>query len=178
MNLFDILLLAFALSIDACVVSFSYGMNTKSKILKSSLLLAVFTGFFQGAMPVVGGICTNYVRYYIQPFSKWIIFAIFMYLGINFIKESFESKKIVKKLSFTVLLLIAVATSIDALSAGIPIALKCSSIYMPVVLIGVVTFVNSLIGFYIGRKFSHFKPEFLSILGGLILICLAVKIIL
>lgn len=178
MNLFDVLLLAFALSIDACVVSFSYGITLKKNVIKSSLLLALFTGVFQGAMPVLGGVCTNCVRSYIQPFSKWIIFAIFLYLGINFIREAFEKKDTTRDLTFGVLFLIAVATSIDAFSAGIPLALKCASICLPVILIGIVTFINSVLGFYCGQMFKTFKPEYLSILGGVILIALAIKVIL
>ena len=178
MHLIDLLLLAFALSIDACVVSFSYGITLKRNILKSSLLLALFTGFFQGMMPVLGCICTNCVRYYIQPFSKWIIFLIFLYLGINFIKDAFEKKHTKLKLNLNILFLIALATSIDAFSAGIPLALKCTSICLPVILIGVITFIDSLLGFYCGRCFKKFRPQYLSVLGGIILIALAVKVIL
>lgn len=177
MHLIDILLLAFALSIDACVVSFSYGINQKKDIIKSSILLALFTGVFQGVMPLLGGVCTDCVRCYIQPFSKWIVFAIFLYLGINFIKESFEEKTTSKELSIAVLFLIGVATSIDAFSVGIPLSLKCTSICLPVVIIGCVTFINSLIGFYSGRFFNHFNPKYLEILGGCILIALAIKVI-
>lgn len=179
MNWFDVLLLAFALSIDACVVSFSYGIKGCCKnILKSSLLLAIFTGLFQGLMPLLGGICTDCVRYYIEPYAKWIIFIIFLYLGINFIKESFGGKEDVKDLTYPTLFLIAIATSIDAFSAGISLSLKLNSIILPVILIGLVTFINSLIGFFSGKTFKQFNPKCLEILGGLILIALAIKVVL
>ncbi len=173
----DIFLLAFALSVDACVVSFSYGIKGLAKPFKSSILLALFTGFFQAAMPYLGGICTSCIRCYIEPYAKWIVFAIFLYLGINFIKESFEKKDSSRELTFTVLFLIAVATSIDAFSAGIPLTLKCTSICLPVLFIGLVTFVNSLTGFFCGRKFKNLNPKFLEIIGGCILILLAIKVI-
>ncbi len=177
MNPVDIILLAFALSIDACVVSFSYGTKIKKQILKSSLLLALFTGFFQSLMPYLGGICTNCVRCYIEPFSKWIVFGIFLYLGVNFIKESFETKTSSNNLTLSTLFMIAVATSIDAFSAGITLSLNLSNIIPAIILIGLVTFINSIIGFFTGRFFSRLNPKILEILGGLILITLAIKVI-
>ena len=177
MSWVEVLLLAFALSIDACVVSFSYGIKGVQNPIKSALSLAVFTGGFQALMPFVSGVCTNCVRCYIEPYAKWIVFAIFLYLGINFIKESFENKNVSKDLSLTVLFLIAVATSIDAFSAGISLCLKLDSIVLPVLLIGIITFTNSIIGFSIGRIFKHLNTKFLEILGGIILIVLALKVI-
>ena len=177
MNLIDIILLSFALSIDACVVSFSYGTKIKQQVLKSSLLLALFTGIFQSLMPYLGGICTNCVRVYIEPFSKWIVFGIFLYLGINFIKESFEPKTSSNDLTLSTLFMIAVATSIDAFSAGITLCLNLDCIIFPIILIGLVTFVNSIIGFFTGKFFSRLNPKILEIIGGLILITLAIKVI-
>ena len=82
MSWVEVLLLAFALSIDACVVSFSYGIKGVQHPIKSALSLAVFTGGFQALMPFVGGICTSCVRCYIEPYAKWIVFAIFAVLSI------------------------------------------------------------------------------------------------
>lgn len=178
MGIIEQFLLALALSIDACVVSFTYGITQREKVLKASFLLALFTGAFQGLMPLLGGLCTHCVRNYIEPFSKWIVFIIFMYLGINFIKEAFEKEKQTKELSYKVLFLIAIATSIDAFSAGIPLCLNCSNLYCPIVLITIVTFINSLIGFQCGRVFTNFKPKYLEIIGGAILILLAIKVVL
>lgn len=177
MSWVEILLLAFALSIDACVVSFSYGIKGVQHPIKSALSLATFTGVFQALMPFFGGVCTSCVRCYIEPYAKWIVFAIFLYLGINFIKESFENKDTSKDLTLTVLFLIAIATSIDAFSAGISLCLKLDCIILPVLLIGLITFINSIIGFSIGRSFKHFSTKFLEILGGVILIALAIKVI-
>ena len=90
MSWVEVLLLAFALSIDACVVSFSYGIKGVQNPIKSALSLAVFTGGFQALMPFVGGVCTNCVRCYIEPYAKWIVFAIFLYLGINLVRICLE----------------------------------------------------------------------------------------
>src|SRR5574344_3106980 len=177
MNYVDILLLAISLSIDACVVSFAYGLVTQKKRLKTALALSLSTGFFQFFMPTISFICTDCVKTYIQPYAKWIVFIIFLYLGINFIKESFETEKQPKGIILREILILSVATSIDAFSAGIYLSLYQSAIILPAILIGLVTFINSNIGFCIGYKFKKFKPQMLEILGGVILIILATKAI-
>ena len=80
MSHIEIVFLALALSIDACVVSFSYGLAFKENFNKNSILLASFTGFFQGLMPLLGYFLTSIVKSYIEPYAKWIIFCIFVYL--------------------------------------------------------------------------------------------------
>ena len=124
MSYTEIFFLAIALSIDACVVSFSYGLAYTENRLKNSTLLALFTGIFQGLMPVIGYYLTGFVKTYIQPYAGLIVFLIFVYLGLRFIKEAFE-KKDAKQLCIDLkcLFLVAIATSIDAFSAGISLSL-------------------------------------------------------
>lgn len=88
MSYIEILLLAFALSVDACVVSFSYGLVFKENRLKNALALAFFTGIFQGIMPCIGYYLTTFVKSFISPYSNIIVFIIFMFLGIKFILEA------------------------------------------------------------------------------------------
>ena len=83
----EIILLAIALSIDACVVSFTYGLTFNQNRLKNALMLALFTGVFQGIMPVLGYKLTEVVKIYIAPYSQVVVFLIFMFLGIKFIKQ-------------------------------------------------------------------------------------------
>ena len=90
MSEIEIFLLALALSIDACVVSFTYGLTFNQERLKTSLLLATFTGIFQGLMPLIGYFLTGFVKSYITPYASLIVFLIFTYLGIKFIKEAFD----------------------------------------------------------------------------------------
>ena len=87
MNFSELILLAFALSIDACVVAFSYGLCIENKKRLSSLALATCTGFFQAFMPVIGYFFTDLVKTFIEPYSRFIVFIIFAYLGYTFIKE-------------------------------------------------------------------------------------------
>lgn len=176
MSHIEILILAFALSIDACVVSFSYGLCTQNNKRFTALALAVTTGFFQAFMPILGYYFTNAIKTFIQPYAKWIVFIIFMYLGITFIKEAFKNEEN-KALcvDFKTLMFIGIATSIDAFSAGITLSLTESPLIFSIVAIGVITFINSIFGFAGGFCLKRFGSKALEILGGALLIFLAIN---
>ena len=176
MSYLSIFVLALALSIDACVVSFSYGLKSNNEKLKNALLLSSFTGLFQAIMPVIGYYLTNFVKVFIEPYSKFIVFFIFVYLGIKFIKESFEEKTD-KELCIDLkyLFLIGIATSIDAFSAGISLSLYGNKILKPAVLIGLITFINANLGFFLGGKLRKLPTRFLEISAGILLIALGIK---
>ena len=176
MSYISIILLAIALSIDACVVSFSYGLILNENRIKNSLYLALTTAFCQGLMPIIGYFLTGFVKGFIEPYSKFIVFFIFVYLGIKFIKEAFESER--KKqlcLDIKCLIFVGIATSIDAFSAGISLSLFGNKIFKPALLIAFVTFVNSIIGFYAGGKLKFLPVKSLEILAGMLLIFLGIK---
>lgn len=180
MNTTDIIILAAALSIDACVVSFSNGLIfTKNKRI-NSLMLAFAVGFFQFLMPIIGFFMAQSVNKYVEAYDHWIVFGIFVLLGAKFIKDAFEEEKEQKiecYLCFSYILLVSIATSIDALGAGISIAFTKTDIWFPAVVIGVVTFLNSLLGFWSGHLFKKFPTRNLEMTGGFILIALAFKIL-
>lgn len=175
MTYLEIFLLALALSIDAMVVSFSYGLSFKENRTKNALLLAFCTGFFQAGMPVIGYYLTNFVKSFIAPYASIIVFTIFVFLGVKFIKEAFEEKEVPQCISAACLILIGVATSIDAFSAGISLALYGNRILKPVLLIGAITFANSCLGFKLGGKLKHLPTVWLEVFAGLLLIALGVK---
>ena len=174
----EIFILALALSIDACIVSFTYGLCFDKERLKNSVLLAGFTGGFQALMPVIAYFLTSFVKEFISPWASAIVFTIFVFLGIKFIKESFEKKAAPSCISPACLFLIGVGTSIDAFSAGISLSLYGNLILKPALLIGLVTAVNSLLGFALGGKLKFFPSRGLEIFAGLILIFLGVKALL
>lgn len=180
MSIIDILILAIALSIDACVVSFSNGLVFTHNKRINSLMLAVSVGFFQFLMPVVGFFLAQSVNKYVEPYDHWIVFAIFILLGAKFIKDAFKEEKEEKincYLCFSYIFLVSIATSIDALGAGVSIAFTKTEIWAPALIIGVVTFFNSLLGFWGGYLFKKFPTKNLEISGGVILIALAFKIL-
>lgn len=172
-------MLAVALSIDAMVVSFSQGLIFREKKRKNSFLLGLFFGFFQFLMPVIGFFCALSVYKYLEVINAWIIFAIFMFLGIKFIKEAFEEKEeTISCISLMCFLTLAIATSIDALGAGVSLCFAHANIWFSSIIIGVVTFINSILGFWFGYLFKNFPSKYLEIFGGLILIGLAIKAVL
>lgn len=178
MNTIDILILAIALSIDACVVSFSNGLIFTQNKRINSLILAFSVGFFQFLMPIIGYFMAQSVNKYVEPYAPWVVFLIFVLLGAKFIKDSFKEEKEKKIECFFCLkyiLLVSIATSIDALGAGVSLAFSGTKILFPAFIIGIVTFINSLFGFWSGYLFKKFPTRNLEISGGLILIGLAFK---
>lgn len=178
MTAFDILVLAIALSIDACVVSFSNGLIFAQNKRINSLLLASSVGFFQFLMPIIGALLAFAINKYVEPFDHWIVFGIFVILGAKFIKDAFkkeEKEQVTCYLCFSYVLVVSIATSIDALAAGASLHFAGVKILVPAIIIGIVTFINSLIGFWSGHLFKKFPSKNLEISGGILLILLAFK---
>ena len=176
MNCIEIIFLAIALSVDACVVSFSYGLTFNQNRLKNMLLLATFTGLFQGIMPCFGYFLTQFIRTYIAPYADLIVCTIFVFLGIKCIKEAFDTKKQTPNcIAITCLLLIGIATSIDAFSAGISLSLYGNKILKPAILITAITFINSSLGYFIGEKCKCLPSKGMEIFAGIILVILGIK---
>lgn len=181
MNILDIIILAIALSIDACVVSFSNGLVFTQNKRINSLILASSVGFFQFLMPIIGYFSAQSISRYVESYAHWIVFSIFILLGVKFIKDSFKEEKKEKIDCFfcmSYIFMISIATSIDALGAGVSIAFSKINIWIPAIIIGIITFINSLFGFWSGYLFKKFPTKNLEIAAGLILICLAFKILL
>lgn len=176
MNFIDLILLGLALGVDCFVVSFSQGLIFKSEKVKISFKLALTMGLFQGVMPVIGYIGTNSLYKYVVPYSKWIVFGIFLLLGLKFIVESFQPKeKEVQCIGLKCLLGLGLATSIDALVSGASIRLTQTSLLISVMIIGIASFLMSIGGFYSGNFIKNIPSKYLEITGGLILVALAIK---
>ena len=176
MTYLEIFFLALALSVDAFLVSVSYGLSFNQNRVKNALLLASFTGGFQGIMPCLGYFLTSFVKTFITPYSNLIIFTIFVFLGLKFIKEGFEENN--KKpccIGIACLFLIGIATSIDAFSAGISLSLYGNTVLKPALIITLITFINSILGFNLVGTLKNFSTKILGIFAGLILIILGFK---
>ena len=180
MPILDIIILAFALSLDAMIVCFSYGLIINSKKLQNSFALAGFCGFFQFLMPVIGYYLSSLVYVQLKAFSKWIVFIVFLYLAFKFIKSAADEKekKSIVCISLLCLLGIAMATSMDALGAGISIRFTNDAIIKPSLIIGILTFINSLLGFWIAGLFKRIPTKYIEITGAVLLIYLAISAIL
>ena len=177
MSIYEIIVLSVALALDAMVVSFSYGLVLLEQRLKNSLKLSGAFGFFQFLMPVLGWFLADYVYNHIKNYARYIVFAVFILLAVKFIKEAFSKEDAVNKECISLLCLfgLAVATSIDALGAGISIRLLDTGIIFPAILIGIITSVLSIFGFWFASVFRRINVRLLKIIAGLMFIYLAVK---
>ncbi len=181
MDLVTIIVIAVGLAMDAFAVSIVSGSVYQQLHVKHALRMAVFFGGFQAFMPLVGSLAGMSVKDYIVDYDHWVAFGLLAAVGGKMIYESFKIESAEKNLdpsNVLVLLILALATSIDALAIGITLSLIVSSITVAVIIIGLVTFVLSYLGVFIGKKFGHFFENKIEALGGLILIGLGVKIVL
>lgn len=178
---FQIVLIAVGLAADSFAVSVSSGAIIEKLRLRHAMRIALFLGFFQGLMPWIGwkaGILASSV---IRSFDHWLAFAILCFIGGKMIYESRRLKEDVEvasnPLHLYVLFCLAIATSIDALAVGVTFSFLDIAIMEPVIIIGVVTFVFSLAGTYIGEYFGHIFEDKIEMAGGLILIAIGCKIL-
>jgi putative Mn2+ efflux pump MntP len=180
MGLTEILLIAIALSMDAFAVSISLGLSVKKPKIKQLLIPAINFGFFQALMPLIGYLAgINFVSQ-IQNLDHWIAFALLVLIGGKMIKESFsnEEKKVKDNpFRFLKMLLLAVATSIDALAVGITFAFFEVNIFTTILIIGFTTFCISAIGLKIANVFGTKYKSKAEFIGGVVLIVLGFKIL-
>ncbi len=178
MSLAELILLSVALGIDCLVVSFSQGLIFNSNRFRNSLALACTMGLFQGIMPLIGSFGASAISRYVETFADWIVFAIFMLLGLKFIFEAFQNSEEEAKIcciGFKCLMAMGLATSIDAFGAGVSLHFSGVNILYAVLIIGLASFLLSVLGFVIGNSLKHLPSKYLEICGGLILIGFAVK---
>ena len=179
----ELFLLAVGLSMDAFAVSVCKGLSVKKAGLKESAICGAWFGGFQGLMPLIGFLLASLFAQAIQSFDHWIAFGLLAIIGINMLKEAFETECECcdKNADFSAkaMFVMAVATSIDALAVGISLAMAGNvNIVVAVLLIGVTTFLLSALGVKIGNIFGNKFEKKAQIAGGLILIGLGVKILL
>ena len=179
MHITELIFLSFALGIDCLVVSFSQGLIFTKNKTKNSLALAFTVGLAQSIMPLIGYIGIGFLSKYIETYSKWLVFAIFLALGLKFIYESFQEKeKTVCCIGLKCLIGLGIATSIDAMAAGISLRLTNAHLLISITMIGLASFFMSICGFWLGNSFKKLPSKYLEIFGGIILIILAIKAVL
>ncbi len=186
MSIFDIILLAVALAMDCFAVSIVCGVIVRRPISGAILRLCLLFGLFQAAMPLIGWLCINHFSGVLESVDHWIAFAVLLFLGGKMIKESFSDSEEIhfNPLRIKKQILLAIATSIDALAVGISFACvgytTASSLILPLSIIGITSFLLPIIGYSLGVKCGtaierRLKPE---LIGGIILIFIGVKILL
>ncbi|MBP7222682.1 MAG: manganese efflux pump [Sedimentibacter sp.] len=183
MDPFTLFFTSLGLSMDACAVSISNGMCYGNIHKKQILSTAAAFGFFQAFMPVLGFFIGSTFSDYISSLDHWIALILLGFIGgkmiIEAIKELKEPEACLtssKDLSTKTLLVQAVATSIDALAVGVGLAVIKVDILSAALSIGIITFINSIIGSNLGKKFGQLFKQKAEILGGLILVGIGIKI--
>lgn len=180
MGISEIIFISVSLAMDAFAVSICKGLSMKKLDWKKAFIIALYFGAFQGLMPVIGYFLGATFSDLVTSIDHWIAFALLSIIGGNMIKESFddEEEKRNDNVDFKTMIVLAIATSIDALAVGITFAFLKTNIVLSVVLIGIITFVISLLGVKIGNKFGDKFQNKAELSGGIILILIGLKILL
>lgn len=181
MGIVELFLIAVGLSMDAFAVSVCKGLSVRQLNSKHYIITGVWFGGFQALMPAIGYLLGSTFESYITSFDHWVAFVLLLLIGANMIKEglSKDDEEVNDSFSFKSMLVLAVATSIDALAVGITFALLPDvNIIAAVLFIGVITFVLSAIGLKIGNIFGLKYKSKAEIAGGIILILIGTKILL
>lgn len=180
MSAYTIVFIAFGLAMDAFAVSVTSGFTIKQLHVKHALRIAAFFGIFQAVMPLVGWLAGLGFRGLISGIDHWVAFGLLSFIGLKMIYESTKmgpDRRTTDPLNIFVLLLLSVATSMDALAVGLSLSLLKVSIISPAIIIGLITFGLSFLGVYVGDRFGHFFENKIEVAGGLILIAIGVKIL-
>lgn len=175
MSFVEILLIGIGLSMDAFSVSISKGLTTKKFSWKVALACGLWFGSFQALMPIIGYFLGAQFEQFITAVDHWIAFGLLFLIGANMIREALWRGTENKNLG---MLLLAIATSIDALAVGISFACIQVKIWSSVLVIGLTTFLFSMLGVKIGNVFGSRFEKGAGILGGIILILIGLKILL
>lgn len=180
MGIVPLFILAVSLSMDAFAIAICKGLALGRIRVKDAVKVGFYFGFFQALMPTIGYILGSGFRSYIESFDHWIAFGLLAFLGARMIIESLKcdcDEEVSADLSFKELGLMAIATSIDALAAGISLSVLNADITVAAIFIGVITFALSFGGVYVGGIFGEKFKRPAEIAGGAALIILGVKIL-
>lgn len=179
MSLFELIMIAIGLSMDAFAVSVTNGMLKKKFSLKYSVTMAGMFGLFQMAMPIIGYYAGVLFKELIQSIDHWIAFVLLMFIGGKMIYEAIWGKKEEDSSPVTgkMLVVMAIATSIDALAVGVSLAVLSVNIITSSLLIGIITFGICFFGAWIGSSFGKLFKNAPEIVGGLILMGIGTKIL-
>jgi putative Mn2+ efflux pump MntP len=179
-KLLEIILIAIGLSMDAFAISITFGLSVNKPKIIEYFIPGIYFGIFQALMPFIGYFAGTLFAYRIQQFDHWIAFVLLGFIGGKMIKESFspeEEKAKENSFRFITMLLLAIATSIDALVVGVTFAFFEVNIYFVIIIIGLTTFSISILGVKIGNIFGKKYKSKAEFIGGAALVLLGVKII-
>lgn len=181
MGIVEIIFIAIGLAMDAFAVSVCKGLSMKKMSWKKAIIIALYFGIFQALMPVIGYALGIGFEESIKFIDHWIAFGLLAFIGGNMIKESLskdEDDNQNDDVNFKTMVVLAVATSIDALAVGVTFAFLNVNLIFAISIIGVLTFIISLLGVKIGNVFGDKFEKKAELAGGIILILIGLKILL
>jgi putative Mn2+ efflux pump MntP len=180
MTFFEVLLIAVGLSMDAMVVSLCAGAGGYTASHRPALRISFAFGFFQAAMPVLGWFAGNAISSWLAGIDHWLAFGLLAFVSVRMIRSGLRPEGVDPACDPTQgseLLVLSVATSIDALAVGFSIALLSAPILLPALLIGTVTFLLSFLAAHMGRRLNVRFGQRMEIVGGLVLGLIGVRIL-
>ena len=183
MEFINISAIAVALAMDAFAVSIATGVNLKTVSFRQMFRLSWHFGLFQALMPIIGWSAGMSIRVYIERYDHWVAFGLLTFVGISMLKDAFvkdkNNKPIKDQTRGWTLVMLSVATSVDALAVGFSISLLNVSIWMPALIIGIVAGVFSIAGLQIGERIGSAKrlSFYAETIGGIVLIAIGFNIL-
>ena len=176
----NLILISISLAMDCLAVSIAGGATITKPKITSALKVGLSFGFFQAIMPLIGWAIGFSFRSLIENLDHWIAFSLLLIIGIKMLYEAFKKSPQNNKTEITripTLLLLSIATSIDALVVGISLSILDISIYLSILIIGLFAFTFSVSGYYLGHRIGKFIGNKVEIIGGIILIGIGIKIL-
>ena len=180
MSFTELILISISLAMDAFAVSICKGLSMKKMYWKRAVIIGLYFGIFQALMPTIGFVLGTGLNNFVTSIDHWIVFILLLFIGLNMIKDSFskETENNNDNIDFKTMLILALATSIDALAVGITFSFLEVNIVLAFSIIGIITFILSIIGVKIGNKFGDKYESKAQLIGGVILIFIGFKILL
>lgn len=183
MGIFELVVIAVGLSMDAFAVSICKGLGMRKLNLKTAAVLALFFGGFQALMPTIGWLLGSQFLWLIAPIDHWVAFVLLAFIGGKMLWEALHDEEgcacdDTSQIDLKEFLILAVATSIDALAVGISFAALAVDIVPSASLIGCITFAFTMVGVAVGHYFGSRYEKPASIVGGVVLILIGLKILL
>jgi len=180
MNDFEIIIIAIGLAMDAFAVSLGVAASRGNMSFRPTFRLSFHFGLFQFFMPIIGWFIGYEIVDYLE-INIWIAFGLLLFVGTRMIISGFKDEPVEKRRDLTKgmsLVILSIATSIDALAIGFSLAMLKLDIWYPSVIIGIITAMLSLIAIYLGKKLNAQFGKYMEVIGGIILILISIKIIL
>ncbi len=177
----EVLLLSVALAMDAFAVSIGLGSKSdKKKLTALALTAGIWFGLFQGLMPLIGYMAGHGLLGWVEDYAAWIAFGLLALIGGKMIWESFGEgvEEEITRITHKVMLMLAIATSIDAMAAGFSLTLLAVNPFLACFLIGIITFIFSILGVFVGFRSGTWLESKAELFGGIVLILIGFKILL